>query len=55
MKYAQECRDEILKQLDIKKLLKRIIFIEHCLTKILDDYHLDVLQLKKPETPDEIR
>jgi len=48
MNYANECKEEILRQLDIKLLLKRIIFIEHCLTYIIDDYQLDALQMKKP-------
>jgi len=55
MEYAKECKQEILKQLDIKLLLKRIIFVEHCLTYIIDDYQLDALQIKKPETPKEVR
>lgn len=51
MKYADECKEEICKQLDIKMLLKRIIFIEYCLTHIVEDYQLDVLQMSRPLQP----
>lgn len=48
MNYIDECEREILRQLDIKSLIKRLIFIEHCLTYLFEDYQLDGLQLKKP-------
>lgn len=55
LKYAKECRAEILQQLDVKALLKRIIFIEHCLNYMIEDYQLDALQIKKPTKPHEIK
>jgi hypothetical protein len=51
VKYVSECQTEIAKQLDVKLLIKRIIFIEHCLTYLFEDYQLDGLQMKTPKTP----
>jgi ABC-type Zn uptake system ZnuABC Zn-binding protein ZnuA len=51
VKYISECQQEILKQLDIKSLIKRIIFIEYCLTYVFEEYELEGLQLKKPTSP----
>lgn len=54
-KYILKCQEEILKQLDIKLLIQRIIFIEHCLSFIFEDYELEGLQVKRPATPEQIR
>lgn len=32
MEYLKDCHDEMTKQLDIQRLVKRIIFLEHCIT-----------------------
>lgn len=55
MEYAEECKREISKQLDVKVLLKRIIFIEYCLTYLMEDYHLNALQMQKPLSPGSIK
>ena len=55
MEHLKLHKDEIVKQLDIKMLLKRIIFLEHCLTYTLEDFQLEGLQLKRPVTPIEIK
>jgi hypothetical protein len=32
--YLMECREEIVKQLDVKALVKRVIFLEYCMTNL---------------------
>jgi hypothetical protein len=54
MKYLCDCRDEILKQLDVKALVKRLIFLEYCMNNLFEDYQLEGLQLQKPREPTEI-
>ena len=44
-----------MKQLDVKALLKRVIFIEYCLTMIFEDYQLSGLQQNIPKTLTEIK
>lgn len=53
--YIHECREEITEQLDIKSLVKRIIFLEYAISYVLEDYHLAEMQLKRPSLPSEIR
>ncbi len=55
MRFLSECEKEVLKQLDVKALLKRVIFIEYCLTVIFEDYQLSGLQQNIPKTLSEIR
>lgn len=55
MEQISEARREILHQLDIKSLIKRIIFLEYSLTYLFEDYQLEGLQLNKPTTPSTIR
>jgi hypothetical protein len=40
MEYLQEARTEVLNQLDIKTLIKRLIFMEYSLTYLFEDYQL---------------
>ena len=54
MRFLNECEKEVLKQLDVKALLKRVIFIEYCLTMIFEDYQLSGLQQNIPKTLTEI-
>lgn len=53
--YINECQEEIIHQLDVKSLVKRLIFMEHCLIFLFDDFQMDGLQYKKPKTPSEIK
>jgi hypothetical protein len=53
--HVYECRREILRQLDIKSLIKRIIFLEYSMTFIFTDYQLEGLQLHKPTNPIEVK
>ena len=39
-----------MKQLDIETMIKRLIFVEHSLTYLLDDFQMEGLQLKRPVT-----
>jgi phosphoribosylanthranilate isomerase len=55
MEKLKEYRNEIVKQLDIKAILQRLIFLEHSITYMLEDFQLEGIQLKMPETPSEIR
>ena len=55
MRFLNECEKEVLKQLDVKALLKRVIFIEYCLTMIFEDYQLSGLQQNIPKTLTEIK
>ena len=50
-----DCREEIVRQLDIKSLVKRIIFAEYCLANLFEDYQLEGLQIQRPKTPADIR
>ena len=45
----------MLKQIDIETMVKRLIFLEHAITFLLDDFQLEGLQLKRPVTAEEIR
>lgn len=40
MLHIYEARKEILCQLDIKSLIKRMIFLEYTLTYLFEDYQL---------------
>lgn len=51
----KNCQQEIIKQLDVRSLINRIIFLEHCLSFTFDDYQLDGIQMKTPKTPEEIK
>jgi len=55
LNYIEECHMEILHQLDIKSIIKRLVFIEYCITVLFEDYQLDGLQIKKPTSPAEIK
>jgi hypothetical protein len=55
MKQLREYRSEIVKQLDIQSIIKRLIFLEHTITYLLEDFQLEGLQLQRPVTPDEIK
>lgn len=55
IQHMYECRREILRQLDIKSLIKRIIFLEYAMTFIFTDYQLEGLQLKKPTDPLDVK
>lgn len=52
--FLAECREEIVNQLDVKALVKRIIFLEYCMTNLFEDYQLEGLQIKKPKVPSDI-
>jgi hypothetical protein len=54
-RYIHECREEIHEQLDIKGLIKRMIFLEYAISYVLEDYHLAEMQLKRPVLPSEIK
>lgn len=51
----ENCLDEMGKQLDIKSLIQRIIFLEHCLTFLFEDYQLTSIQLKRPSSSSAIK
>ena len=40
MKLLSEYKDEVVKQIDISKIIKRLIFLEHSITFLLDDFQL---------------
>jgi hypothetical protein len=41
--------------LDIKSLIKRIIFLEYTLTYLFEDYQLEGMQINKPTSPNSIK
>lgn len=49
--YLHDCQKEILQQLDIRSLVKRVVFLEHCMHFVFEDYQLEGLQMKRPTTP----
>ncbi len=53
--HVNECREEIIEQLDIRNLIKRIIFIEYSLSFILEDYQLAEMNQEKPTLPSEVK
>lgn len=55
LEHIYQCRKEILRQLDIKSLIKRIVFLEYSMTFIFTDYQLEGLQLHKPTSPLEVK
>lgn len=55
MEELKEVRNEIIKQIDIETMIKRLIFLEHSITHLLDDFQLEGLQLKRPTTAKEIK
>jgi hypothetical protein len=38
--FLDECQQEIVRQLDVKALIKRVIFLEYCITNLFEDYQL---------------
>lgn len=50
MEEIKEYKDEVVKQLDVETMLKRLIFLEHAITFLLDDFQLEGLQLQRPVT-----
>lgn len=40
MEYIYACRQEILNQLDVKSIIKRLVFLEYSLTYLFEDYQL---------------
>jgi hypothetical protein len=55
IEYIEECREEILYQLDIKGMIKRIIFLEYAISYMLEDYHLSEMQKEKPILPSDVK
>ena len=55
MKQLKSYRKEIVKQLDIQSIIKRLIFLEHTITYLLEDFQIEGLQLQRPVTPEEIK
>ena len=55
LEHVHECRREILRQLDIKSLIRRLVFLEYSMTFIFTDYQLEGLQLHKPSSPQEVK
>ena len=55
MDELKEYRDEIMKQIDIETIIKRLIFLEHSITYLLDDFQMEGLQLQRPVTAKEIK
>lgn len=53
--YLDRCQTEVLHHMDLKTLIKRMVFLEHSLTYVFEDYHLEGLQERRPETLAEIR
>ena len=43
------------KQLDIKRLIKRIIFLEHCITRTIEADKIKDLIITQPTSPEEIK
>lgn len=54
-KYLDECRDEVREQLDVKGLIKRLIFLEYAISYLLEDFHIAEMQLKRPTSPLEVK
>jgi hypothetical protein len=52
--FLVECQEEIIRQLDVKALVKRVIFMEYCMTNLFEDYQLEGLQIQKPKSPKDI-
>lgn len=50
MEEIKEYKDEVVKQLDVETMVKRLIFLEHAITFLLDDFQLEGLQLRRPVT-----
>ena len=44
-----------MKQIDVEAIIKRLIFLEHSISFLLDDFQLEGLQLRRPVTAEEIR
>lgn len=44
-----------MKQLDIKRLIKRVIFLEYCVSHCFTDAQLCGLRINRPITSDEIK
>ncbi len=42
-------------QMDVQKLINRVIFIEYSLTHLFEDYQLVGLQCRRPSTVKEVR
>lgn len=42
--YITQCREEIVEQLDIKNLIKRMIFLEFAMSFLFEDYQLMEIQ-----------
>lgn len=55
VQYREECREEILQQLDIIGLIKRIIFLQYAISYLLEDFHISQMQLKRPVSPAQVR
>jgi hypothetical protein len=55
LEHVYECRREILRQLDIKSLIKRLVFLEYSMTFIFTDFQLEGLQLHKPSSPQDLK
>jgi hypothetical protein len=55
LEHVYECRREILRQLDIKSLIKRLVFLEYSMTFIFTDFQLEGLQLHKPSSPQDVK
>ena len=50
MEEIKEYKDEVVRQLDVETMIKRLIFLEHAITFLLDDFQLEGLQLRRPVT-----
>ena len=52
IRFIKNCQQEIIKHLDVRSLINRVIFLEHCLSYIFEDYQLDAIQMKTPTSPE---
>lgn len=55
IEYLEQCRKEILRQLDIRDLIKRLIFLEYSISYILEDYHLAEMQREMTYHPEDVQ
>jgi hypothetical protein len=55
MQYLNVCHSEIIHQLDIKRIVKRLIFLEYCTSYLFDDGQLEGLKLNRPISPVDVK
>jgi len=45
----------MLRQLDVKLLMQRIIFLEYSMTYLFEEYQLESMKINKPNTPNGLK